>query len=306
MNPKVTPKNMKIFRLDRKRSQIQRKKIKKVAYKNKYLEEDADKVLQISENYVAPIVKGILENKSIFGQLFVEKQGLMYLELKNYMNLCIFISQQMNRSLFLRNLLKKGFSFDIINKTTNEVHSTGFFNFDQRDIQKMHSNIVKNMRSIEINHFTKLELKNRKTQEIFKINDSHLTELKREFKTEKKNINVDEQFSNFFMNHKPILIINSTNLSFITGDSPVVNLGKNLSSGEIILDSPTILTINPKITIALIKNIDWKTLLFRGKGVEAIIFKNKASVNYLNETISNSSLSYLFADNEELLKDFLA
>lgn len=103
---------------------------------------------------------------------------------------------------------------------------------------------------------------------------------------------INENYENWTLS----LLINQTDLSFITNDNPAINLSK--VDGKEVLDFDLYMPISPQYAIRLNKN-------YKKKKLEYLPLLNRDEVDGYNHYIIASSLDMLFADNPGTLNYYI-
>jgi len=259
---------MKIYRLDYERNIIERKKIAKVACQNKYLHKEADKFLKNTENEVTPIFIQIITLDLLVPIYSEDPFGNASLNISVYFQVCDFLNFQIIRSPKMRELLLNSYKmgFNVIDEEFNEQIIHGYFNLPSDILKEIQSKIIMK-ETFDIKKLTLyLKIKNLKTGKIEKMFNEAIKEFYSEKKQENKSRN--ETFSlsnNFAFDYTPFLVINSTPYPFITSDSPVVGIGRNLLTSSLSLASPAMMAISPEHILMLVNLKDAQEFISRSK-----------------------------------------
>lgn len=274
---KIEKDKSSIYRHDFIANKTEKKKIRKVAYKNKYLTVDADEIISQNEIIVSKLVTDIVKAKNL-GEISKAQIQLFCLNdspieiCSNLKELCRFIDFQLVRSKFMRTVIKNGFDFDLLTNQ-REVKLHGKQNFTDKQlrviqsdmIHKIHSNHKYESDNMAIALFETLEIT--KNGETHSIDDETIERIKELMKTdpeyqkirENKRVNKTTRenckihFSCYFEKYFMILILNKSEIPFITADFPVFTVNFNESKAvPFLITSPAFIPISPQMAIALL------------------------------------------------------
>ncbi len=327
-------KKKRVFRLNKKTGDIDKKKINQSFYSPRFLEELIDDLMSEAEDKVAKFFTGLeklnfqtekikiynpsnrdnIFKKSLdikkFAETFIDAMHLQ----SNFEILCDFINHLTFRTPSFRNYMKfsKILDFSFISTETQEILYQSNIKYDEVFLQKAQGYFLKNDLQGMISLISKNISIGIKKSLDHKDSQIEIENKIREVLQKLPDETVDKPLKHTEL--RPIIIINLSGLNpqdhpveLITSDNPLIIAELIVNGVSVMLEY--YIPINPTIAIGLLNLENFMKYITNNLStidnktpVEYSIFVKSDIIHRLNQTMYDNSFEYLAAHNEDTLQ----